>query len=385
MGTKIHQREFVPTEEKLKPRTATEEGHRSRDCVVSHHHSAPPMLSLVNRLAGIATMVGLSVTASDQRFQPLDPSLPPPRIDSPEEQRRRLNREPPPLLESSQPLREAVAPKNRGRNLLVSPDWSMGSDGEGHRRAAPLAGDDGEPSHVAITSMETQSMEELFNPTLPPKIKETAALPQRTLDEEKAMYESYLVEHDKQHYNNNPEEKEMRFQTFRETMRFIDRHNLTTQSMEGQFDPALTLSEDDSAVDDDLEEDCGRTDGEVEAMFNSFIAGHEEFYNTPEEKEKMFQIFRKILMFIDDLNETYYAQGLKLLRPSKMMMEDDSASNDDLEEDCGRTDGEVEAMFNSFIARHEELYNTPEEKEKMFQIFKKTLMFVDDNNSTFYG
>ncbi|KAK9051590.1 hypothetical protein SSX86_028217 [Deinandra increscens subsp. villosa] len=204
------------------------------------------------------------------------------------------------------------------------------------------------------------------------------AIPQRTMDEEKAMFESYLVEYDK-HYN-NPEEKERRFQTFSEILWFIDRQNLTTQSMEEEQQQSDAASSEEDSSSSDLEEDSGDSEvEEEEAMFNSDImprggtgtalprasSGLSErnmfesfvimtgYKETPEEKEKMFQIFRKFLSFLP-----------------------------------GRSEGVVVAMFESFIAGHEEEFcNTPpKEKEKMFRIFRDFLIFIDGRiPSAYYG
>ncbi|KAK9051578.1 hypothetical protein SSX86_028205 [Deinandra increscens subsp. villosa] len=182
-----------------------------------------------------------------------------------------------------------------------------------------------------------------FSTQSPSHDRRSKAVSRRTLDEEKAMYESYLVEHYK--HCKNPEEKERRFQRFRETLRLIDRHNSTCHPSDRV---GLTYSSDmpRGTTLQSAEYDSARYERHVVDMFKSFIlmTGDGEFYNTPEEKEKMFQMFRKLMFFFR-----------------------------------GRSEGVVVAMFESFIAEFEEFCNTPpEEKEKMFQIFRKFLMFIDD-------
>ncbi|XP_057468703.1 actinidain-like [Actinidia eriantha] len=46
-----------------------------------------------------------------------------------------------------------------------------------------------------------------------------------------------------------------------------------------------------------------------------------------------------------------------------------------------RTNGEVIAMFESWLVRHRKSYNALGEKERRFEIFKENLRFVDKHNA----
>ncbi|PON65019.1 Cysteine Protease [Parasponia andersonii] len=53
----------------------------------------------------------------------------------------------------------------------------------------------------------------------------------------------------------------------------------------------------------------------------------------------------------------------------------------DGEKSAGRSDGEVMAIYEAWLAKHGKAYNGLGEKEKRFEIFKDNLRFIDDQNA----
>ncbi|WVY89926.1 hypothetical protein V8G54_035440 [Vigna mungo] len=144
----------------------------------------------------------------------------------------------------------------------------------------------------------------------------------------------------------------------------------------------------------------GRTEEEVVSLFEEWIVEHDKLYNTPEEKNKRFQIFKKSLLFIDKENSANRGYWLGLNPFSDLTNKEfktmwcgfkgidppgTSMAAHHRDKATGRTEEEVVSLYEEWLVKHGKLYNTLEEKDKRFQIFKDNLRLFDKINSANRG
>ncbi|KAD4982583.1 hypothetical protein E3N88_19254 [Mikania micrantha] len=238
--------------------------------------------------------------------------------------------------------------------------------------------------------------QELFDPTevSASKNKKNPAFSDVTLDQQKALYESYLIEHDK--FYKSPKEKEERFQAFRKTLRYVDQYNSThdpsrwirlTYFSDMNYSGGkvvcrrepVNLTEDSGSEDEENHTPSERTLDEERAMFESYLIEHGRFYKSHKEKERRFKMFRKTLKFIDRYNSDHDPSE----RDHFYDTEDLASKDKENHTPSKRTLDEVKAIYDSYLIEHDRLYYMyPKEKEKRFQIFRKTLWFMDHYNTT---
>ncbi|WVY90544.1 hypothetical protein V8G54_036058 [Vigna mungo] len=140
-----------------------------------------------------------------------------------------------------------------------------------------------------------------------------------------------------------------------------------------------------------------RTKKEVVSMYEKWIVEHGKSYNTPEEKDKRFQIFKNTLRYIDKANsanrgctfglnqfsdltlkefEATYLCNYRLLTRTRGKATGTSMAAHHRDKATERTEEEVVSLYEKWIVKHDRLY-TPEEKDKRFQIFKDNMLLID--------
>ncbi|KAF5800859.1 putative actinidain [Helianthus annuus] len=178
-------------------------------------------------------------------------------------------------------------------------------------------------------------------------------------DELKAMYEKYLIDFGKTDYM-PPEEKEQRFELFKENLKFIQDYNSTHPFNK------LGLT---SVTDYSLHEICGLVIPPEEPLpptnGDNLLPAYLKF---PQQKHPP-------IVFKEGDRWEYYVP------PEDE--EENRAATASFSTTANASEDELQAMYEKYLIDFGKTdYMPPEEKEQRFELFKENLKFIQDYNST---